>query len=129
MCGRLPQYFTVFGVFSFLLCCNKYCPAIIPYIITVFWLKCMLVCMYIQVPLNDLLTKCCIEVESPLMAAAAVSAVEDGSGSKPAVPSMKKSKTIGGTIRIIIKVRSPLLGPQKVLTLLDLFSSTASSLI
>ena len=71
--------------------------------------------MYMQVPLNDLLTKCCIEVESPLMAASANSTAEDGAGSKT-VPSAKKSKTIGGTIRIAIKVRSPLLGPQKVIS-------------
>ena len=63
-------------------------------------------------PLNDLLTKCCIEVELPLLAAS-TSTAEDGAGSKP-VPSMKKSKTIGGTIHLTIRIRSPLLGPQKV---------------
>ncbi len=79
-------------------------------------------------PLNDLLTKCCIEVELPLLAAS-TSTAEDGAGSKP-VPSMKKSKTIGGTIHLTIRIRSPLLGPQKVVHKLSIsFMSSCSKMI
>jgi hypothetical protein len=54
------------------------------------------------VPLNELLTKSSLEVSIPL-----VSAPDAGAASK-------KSKTVGGCLSVRIKIRSPLMGPEKV---------------